>query len=157
MAVLELSRPVSMKAHIQPLCLGEEELGPGLEARVAGWGATHPTLLTRPKVLQTTEVVTVDNKLCEQWHWYEIEQSAIMRTDSCFQECRDQCPNPPGPGVRWSRGWGAGRVSGGLRGAADGPGPGHRALAPGRCGQCGLQLRQAWSARDIPQVRPDRR
>ena len=72
MAVLELSRPVSMKDHIQPLCLGEEELEPGLEARVAGWGSIHPTLLTRPKVLQTTEVVTVDNKLCEQWHWYEI-------------------------------------------------------------------------------------
>ena len=74
MAVLELSRPVRMQAHIQPLCLGEEELGPGVEARVAGWGATHPTLLTRPKVLQTTEVVTVDNKLCEQWHWYENTQ-----------------------------------------------------------------------------------
>ena len=73
--MLELIRPVSMKAHIQPLCLGEEELRPGLEARVAGWGATHPKLLTRPKVLQTTEVVTVDNKLCEQWHWYYIEQS----------------------------------------------------------------------------------
>ena len=65
----------SRAAHIQPLCLGEEELRPGLEARVAGWGATHPTLLTRPKVLQTTEVVTVDNKLCEQWHWYDTEQS----------------------------------------------------------------------------------
>ena len=73
MAVLELARPVSMKSHIQPLCLGEEELRPGLEARVAGWGATHPTLLTRPKVLQTTEVITVDNKLCEQWHWYETK------------------------------------------------------------------------------------
>lgn len=68
-AVLELERPVSMKVHIQPLCLGEEEVSPGLEARVAGWGATHPTLLTRPKVLQTTEVITVDNKVCEQWHW----------------------------------------------------------------------------------------
>ena len=69
MAVLELSRPVSMRAHIQPLCLGAGEAGPGLVARVAGWGATHPTLLTRPKVLQTTEVVTLENKLCEQWHW----------------------------------------------------------------------------------------
>ena len=69
--MLELGRQVSMKSHIQLLCLGEEELRPGLEARVAGWGATHPTLLTRPKVLQTTE----DNKLCEQWHWYETEQS----------------------------------------------------------------------------------
>lgn len=68
-AVLELSRPVSMRAHIQPLCLGAGEAGPGQVARVAGWGATHPTLLTRPKVLQTTEVVTLENKLCEQWHW----------------------------------------------------------------------------------------
>ena len=111
-AVLELSRPVIMKAHIQPLCLAEEELRPGEQVSVAGWGATHPTRLTRPKVLQTTEVITVDNKLCEQWHWYKTDLYCTCVYSLCLQECRDQCPYPPGAGVCWSRGWRPGRVSG---------------------------------------------
>ena len=78
-----------MQAHIQPLCLAEEELRPGEEVRVAGWGATHPTLLTRPKVLQTTEVVTVDNKLCEQWHWYVVYLHPMMDCVFTFGVCRN--------------------------------------------------------------------
>ena len=105
-AVLELAATVTMMPHIQasvtqwysvvvlltaaaqPVCLPDPGAATpaGEVARVAGWGATHPTLLTRPKVtscrssssvanssplpqvLQTAQVVTVDSAVCEQWH-----------------------------------------------------------------------------------------
>jgi hypothetical protein len=35
---------------------------------VAGWGATDPDSVSRPKVLQAVEVVTVDNNVCMGWH-----------------------------------------------------------------------------------------
>ena len=69
-AVLELAATVTMMPHIQasvtqwysvvvlltatpqPVCLPDPGAATpaGEVARVAGWGATHPTLLTRPKV-----------------------------------------------------------------------------------------------------------
>ena len=59
-----------MMPHIQPVCLPSTEImEAGVSARVAGWGAVHPERMTRPKVLQSVEVVTVNNKECEKWHW----------------------------------------------------------------------------------------
>jgi len=71
-AVLELDRRVTMMPHIQPVCLptsDQEVTEAGVMARVAGWGAIDVERLTRPKVLQSVEVVTVKNKECERWHW----------------------------------------------------------------------------------------
>jgi len=69
-ALLELDRRVTMMPHIQPVCLPSTEImEAGVSARVAGWGAVHPERMTRPKVLQSVEVVTVNNKECEKWHW----------------------------------------------------------------------------------------
>jgi len=71
-AVLELDRRVTMMPHIQPVCLptsDQEVTEAGVVARVAGWGAIDVERLTRPKVLQSVEVVTVKSKECERWHW----------------------------------------------------------------------------------------
>ena len=48
---------VLLTAAAQPVCLPEPGAATpvGEVARVAGWGATHPTLLTRPKVPQLQE------------------------------------------------------------------------------------------------------
>ena len=35
---------------------------------VAGWGATEPDSIRRPKELQAVDVNVVDNKQCEKWH-----------------------------------------------------------------------------------------
>ena len=68
-ALLELDRAVSMMPHIQPICLSGERTKAGVVAMVAGWGATQPDRPARPKTLQHVEVVTVDSKECERWHW----------------------------------------------------------------------------------------
>ena len=40
----------------------------GSRSIVAGWGATNPESVHRPKVLQAVDVYTLNNTLCEQWH-----------------------------------------------------------------------------------------
>jgi len=69
-AVLKLSRPVRYDWHIGPICLPEKgsDISIGSSAMVAGWGATEPDSIRRPKELQAVDVNVVDNKLCERWH-----------------------------------------------------------------------------------------
>jgi len=100
-ALLELNRPVTMMPHIQPVCLpsGDHPTPEGVIGRVAGWGATHPHLLTRPKVLQSVEVVTVDNKVCEKWHWASGINVQVHKEMMCagHQEGgRDACQGDSG-------------------------------------------------------------
>ena len=40
----------------------------GSKAMVAGWGATEPDSIRRPKELQAVDVNVVDNSQCENWH-----------------------------------------------------------------------------------------
>ena len=69
-AVLKLSRPVRYDWHIGPICLPEKgsDISVGSTAMVAGWGATEPDSIRRPRELQAVDVNVVDNKQCEQWH-----------------------------------------------------------------------------------------
>ena len=68
-ALLKLDRKVTLMPHIQPVCLPTEATKPGVVSMVAGWGATHPDRAARPESLQHVQVVTVDSKECERWHW----------------------------------------------------------------------------------------
>ena len=69
-AVLKLSRPVRYDWHISPICLPRRGLNVpiGTKAMVAGWGATKPDSMRRPKELQAVDVNVVDSTMCEQWH-----------------------------------------------------------------------------------------
>jgi len=69
-AVLKLSRPVRYDWHIGPICLPERgsDISVGSSAMVAGWGATEPDSIRRPRELQAVDVNVVDNKQCEEWH-----------------------------------------------------------------------------------------
>jgi len=71
-AILELDRPVRMMPHIQPVCLpsSDSPLEPGVVTTVSGWGAVSAdSSVARPKVLQAAQVITVQSKECEKWHW----------------------------------------------------------------------------------------
>ena len=69
-AVLKLSRPVRYDYHIRPICLPERgsRIPIGSVAMVAGWGATEPDSIRRPKELQAVDVNVVDSRKCEKWH-----------------------------------------------------------------------------------------
>jgi secreted trypsin-like serine protease len=69
-AVMKLSRPVRYDVHIRPICLPKREMKipVGSKAMVAGWGATEPDSIRRPKELQAVDVNVVDNSQCENWH-----------------------------------------------------------------------------------------
>jgi len=68
-ALLELDREATLMPHIQPICLPTERSKAGEKSMVSGWGATHPDKVARPETLQHAEVVSVDSKECERWHW----------------------------------------------------------------------------------------
>jgi len=68
-ALLRLDRPVTLMPHIAPVCLPDPgTIKTGSRSIVAGWGATNPESVHRPKVLQAVDVYTLNNTLCEQWH-----------------------------------------------------------------------------------------
>lgn len=68
-ALLKLDRPATLMPHISPVCLpSPEPVKIGARSIVAGWGATDPESVQRPKVLQAVDVYTVNNTECEQWH-----------------------------------------------------------------------------------------
>lgn len=100
-ALLELDRPVTMMPHIQPVCLPApgDQVVAGVSARVSGWGATHPDMMTRPKVLQSVEVITVENKECERWHWMSGINVQIHKEMMCAghrEGGRDACQGDSG-------------------------------------------------------------
>jgi len=69
-ALLKLDRPATLMPHISPLCLPtpHNKMDAGSRTIVAGWGATDPDSVRRPKVLQAVDVVTINNTQCETWH-----------------------------------------------------------------------------------------
>jgi len=70
-AVLKLTRSVTYKAHIVPICLPYKDAAvrEGSAATVAGWGATRPDSRRRPSMLQAVDVRIVSGNTCEKWHW----------------------------------------------------------------------------------------
>lgn len=69
-AVLRLSRPARYEPHIGPVCLPYKNEGfkEDTVAMVAGWGATKPDSIRRPKNLQAVDVKVVESQRCEKWH-----------------------------------------------------------------------------------------
>ena len=69
-AVLKLNRKVLYDWHIRPVCLPAKghDPEPGTVAMVAGWGATEPDSVRRPRELQAVDVNVVQSDVCETWH-----------------------------------------------------------------------------------------
>ena len=69
-AVLKLNRKVRYDWHIRPVCLPpkDRDFDPGTVAMVAGWGATEPDSIKRPRELQAVDVKVVNSRTCEKWH-----------------------------------------------------------------------------------------
>ena len=98
-ALLELDRAADLMPHIQPVCLPRQPTKAGVESMVAGWGATHPDQLARPETLQHVEVVTVENKECERWHWAAGINLQVHREMMCAghkEGGRDACQGDSG-------------------------------------------------------------
>jgi len=69
LALLKLDRPATLMPHISPVCLPDPHpVKVGERSIVAGWGAMDPDSVQRPKVLQAVEVLTIENRICEEWH-----------------------------------------------------------------------------------------
>ena len=89
-------------AHVSPVCLPDPlpSTPPKTKAVVAGWGATDPDSVSRPKVLQAVEVETIDNSVCMNWH---------LRTGIRWARESGGYGYQVGMGMRWVR------VSGGYK------------------------------------------
>ncbi|XP_044903893.1 serine protease 33 isoform X1 [Felis catus] len=69
LALLQLSRPVSLSARIQPVCLPEPGARPPLRAPcwVTGWGSLHPGVpLPEWRPLQGVRVPLLDTRTCDR-------------------------------------------------------------------------------------------
>ncbi|XP_049271366.1 serine proteinase stubble-like [Rhipicephalus sanguineus] len=88
-ALLELSHPVVFREHIIPACLPKkgDNFAGGL-ATVSGWGRLKyvppyevPTY--SPSVLQTVDVVVLENEECQKWYKEKGRREKIYDTMLC--------------------------------------------------------------------------
>ncbi len=89
LALLKLDRPAALMPHVSPVCLPDPAPAftpPGTRAVVAGWGATDPDSVSRPKVLQAVEVETIENSVCMSWHLRTgIRSGSVRRSITLWQ------------------------------------------------------------------------
>jgi len=63
-ALFKLAKPVMYNTYVQPACMPSQDLAPGTECYITGWGKTrHPGSMTMGK-LQEANLPIVSNKVC---------------------------------------------------------------------------------------------
>ncbi|XP_076144183.1 serine protease [Alosa pseudoharengus] len=69
-ALIKLASPVSMNAHVSPVCLAEtsDNFAPGMTCVTSGWGLLRSSAMFTPNELQQAALPLLSSDQCKQ-HW----------------------------------------------------------------------------------------
>ncbi|OQR74325.1 putative Dol-P-Glc:Glc(2)Man(9)GlcNAc(2)-PP-Dol alpha-1, partial [Tropilaelaps mercedesae] len=106
-AVLELNRPVELRANIFPICLPEpDEDFTGAMATVSGWGRVFPDHELKARHLQAVQVPVIGNAQCRRWLRRQNKFAGVHGDHVCAgyeHGGRDSCRGDSGGPLAYQR------------------------------------------------------
>ncbi|XP_066304573.1 plasminogen-like [Branchiostoma lanceolatum] len=77
-ALIQLNDPVTISAHVQPVCISAQEVPEGYDCYVTGWGDTLGSGSDLGYFLQQARIQVIDTVVCNQWNWYNNDVTDNM-------------------------------------------------------------------------------
>uniref|UniRef100_A0A8C1UEC5 Chymotrypsin B-like n=1 Tax=Cyprinus carpio TaxID=7962 RepID=A0A8C1UEC5_CYPCA len=95
-ALIKLTAPVSLNAHVSPVCLAEtsDDFAPGMTCVTSGWGVTRYNALFTPNELQQVALPLLSNQDCKSYWGSNIQDTMICAGAAGASSCMGDSGGP---------------------------------------------------------------